>query len=204
MKLIRSESLGTLAWDSGNVNDWSSASLQESLNGSYLSGSNLGSGKGITTSTNDMIETVTWKLGGLSNGSNTTATFYNAERGTTVYSGRPTTWPGKIALMYPSDYGYATSGGSTGRDTCLSYTLYNWINYSDCYNNDWLYNGSNQWTLTPYSSDSRYVFYVTSAGYVNNRRASYSYGVRPSVYLTSEVRISGGDGTANNAYTLEV
>ena len=204
VKLIRNESLGNIAWDSGRSNDWSEAGLQETLNGDYLKRTGDYSTTGITDATRDMIENVTWKLGGRSNSSATAATFYTAERGTTVYSGNPTEWKGKIALMYPSDYGYATSGGRTGRDTCLSYNLGSWNSYSDCYNNDWLYTGAHQWTLTPRSSHSYTVFYVDSPGYVGNSYANDSLGVRPSVYLTSEVRISGGDGTANNAYTLEV
>ena len=32
---------------------------------------------------------------------------YEKERGTTVYSGNATTWTGKIAIPYASDYGYA-------------------------------------------------------------------------------------------------
>ena len=64
------------------------ASLQETLNGDYLNRTGSYNSTGITSQTRVMIATVTWKLGGLSNGSNTTATFYNAERGTTVYSGR--------------------------------------------------------------------------------------------------------------------
>ena len=157
-----------------------------------------------------MIETVTWKLGGTgsftsaSNG--LTSHFYGYERGTTVYSGRPTTWQGKIALMYPSDYGYATSGGSTtNREACLAKELYNWdsSSYSDCKNNDWLFNSTIQWTLTPNSSRSGYVFYVRNSGYVHRNSAILSNGVRPSVYLTSNVGISGGDGTMNNPYILK-
>ena len=159
-----------------------------------------------------MIETVTWKLGGT--GSYSSASdglarhFYGYERGTTVYSGRPTTWQGKIALMYPSDYGYATSGGSTtNREACLAKELSNWdsSSYSDCKNNDWLFNsGTSQWTLTPISSYSYVVFNVYRTGCVFNRsNARDSYGVRPSVYLTSNVSISGGDGTMNNPYTLK-
>ena len=106
VKLIRSESLGSLEWNSSGLNDWSRASLQETLNGDYLNRTGSYSSTGITTATRDMIETVTWKLGGRSNSSVTASTFYTAERGTTVYSGRPTTWPGKIALMYPSEHAY--------------------------------------------------------------------------------------------------
>ena len=211
IKIIRSESLGSIVWDSGNVNDWSTASLQTTLNGDYLNGSGSYASTGIKSDTaRNMIETVTWKLGGTANytsSSNGLAShFYGYERGTTVYSGRPTTWSGKVALMYPSDYGYATSGGSTtNREACLAKGLYQWDSSSDCYNNDWLYDSSTyQWTLTPYSSNSSRVFGVGSAGFVYIYSNAASRAVRPSVYLTSNVKISGGDGTSNSPYTLEV
>ena len=193
-----------LAWDSDNVNNWSTSSLQDTLNGDYLNRTGDYNSTGITAATRDMIETVTWKLGGRSNANATAATFYTAERGTTVYSGRPTTWPGKIALIYPSDYGYATSGGSTGRDTCLSYTLNNWRNYSNCYNNDWLYTRAYYWTLTPNSRNSNSVFSVLSNGSVDDYRVNNSYGVLPSLYLTPDVSITGGTGTEANPDTLSL
>ncbi len=208
IKIIRNDSIGNIAWNSANTNNWSTASLQTTLNGDYLNGSGNYTSTGITSdTTRNMIATVTWKLGGSSTNRDVTPSmFYERERGTTVYSGRPTTWNGKVALMYPSDYGYATSGGSTtNRDACLAKELYNWdsSSFSDCKNNDWLYD-STQWTLTPGSSFSSIVFNVNGAGYVDSNGASYSYGVRPSVYLTSNVKISGGDGTSNSPYTLEV
>ena len=213
IKLIRNESLGNISWDSANTNDWSKASLQRTLNGDYLNGTGSYASTGIKTSASrDMIETVTWKLGGVAfytSASNGLAShFYGYERGKRVYSGRPRTWSGKVALMYPSDYGYATSGGSTtNREACLAKELYNWnsSSFSDCKNNDWLYDSSTtQWTLTQGSLVSYYVFAVYRTGLVvDTDGASYSDGVRPSVYLTSNVKISGGDGTANNAYTLE-
>ena len=213
IKIIRNDSIGNIAWDSANTNDWSTASLQTTLNGDYLNGSGSYASTGIKSDTaRNMIETVTWKLGGTANytsSSNGLAShFYGYERGTTVYSGRPTTWSGKVALMYPSDYGYATSGGSTtNRDACLAKELYNWdsSSFSDCKNNDWLYDSSTtQWTLPPYSSSSGFVFRVGSTGYVSYNDANDSYEVRPSVYLTSNVKILGGDGTSNSPYTLEV
>ena len=216
IKLIRSESLGNLPWDSADTNDWSTASLQTTLNGDYLNGNGTYASTGIKNdTTRNMIETVTWKLGGTANytsASNGLAShFYGYERGTTVYSGRPTTWNGKIALMYPSDYGYATSGGSTtNREACLAKELYNWdsSSFSDCKNNDWLFNSSTiQWTLTPASSHSNYVFLVSNTGYVDNNynySAYASIGVRPSVYLTSNIAISEGAGSSSAPYTLSV
>ena len=211
IKIIRNDSIGNIAWDSADTNNWSTASLQKTLNGDYLNGKGPYAATGIKNdTTRDMITNVTWKLGGTANytsSSNGLAShFYGYERGTTVYSGRPTTWRGKIALMYPSDYGYATSGGATtNRDACLAKELNNWdsSSFSDCKNNDWIFNNATQWTLTTHLSSSSYVFSVNNAGYVNNNRASNSSGVRPSIYLTSNVGISGGDGTMNNPYTLK-
>ena len=213
IKIIRNDSIGDIAWDTANTNNWRTASLQTTLNEDYLNGSGSYASNGIkNNTTRNMIANVTWKLGGTADyqsASNGLAShWYGYERGTTVYSGKPTTWQGKIALMYPSDYGYATSGGSTtNREACLAKELYNWdsSSYSDCKNNDWLLDSStNQWTLTPFSSHSGIVFNVFNRGCVDGFGAVTSYGVRPSVYLTSNVSISGGDGTINNPYILKV
>ena len=121
---------------------------------------------------------------------------------------RTTTWTGKVGLMYPSDYGYATSGGdTTDRATCLNKELYNWdsSSVSDCKNNDWLYNGSSSpWTISPIADSSRAngAFYVDWSVY--GADASSSIGARPVVYLTSNVKISGGEGTSESPFSLEL
>ena len=212
VKLIRSNSLGDIAWNSANTNDWSTASLQTTLNGDYLNGSGSYASSGIKNdTTRNMIANAIWKLGGTADYTSASnglvSHFYGYERGITVYSGRPTTWQGKIALMYPSDYGYATSGGATtNREACLAKELYNWgsSSFSDCNNNDWLFDsGTVQRTLNPDSSVSSNVIDVSDTGYVLSTFANYSYGIRPSVYLTSNVSISGGDGTVNSPYALK-
>ena len=134
--------------------------------------------------------------------------FYERERGTTVSSNRPPNWTGKIGLMYPSDYGYATSGGQTrDRATCLAKELYNWdsSSESDCKNNDYLFKSSyHQWTLVPGSSLAAAVFYVDSSGFVAGTNASYSRGVRPALFLKSSISISGGTGSSTEPYQLKV
>ena len=155
-----------------------------------------------------MIGNAKWNLGGVSSVSNISSSFYTSERGTTVYAGRPTEWIGKIGLMYPSDYGYATSGGSTtNRETCLNTELYNWngSSVSDCKDNDWLYDSSNdQWTITPYSRISSHVSYVFSYGDVANVNAYGRSAVSPALYLSSNVKISGGEGTESSPYQLSL
>ena len=112
--------------------------------------------------------------------------------------------------MYPSDYGYATSGGSTtDRAACLAKEMRNWdgSDVSDCKNNDYLYkSGYYQWTLAPYSSNSFLVFRVLSTGYVGNEAANRgNYSVRPAVFLKSNILLSGvGDGSSNSPYQLKV
>ncbi len=204
VKIIRDESIGNIAWDSNNVNDWSTATLQQNLNsGTYYT----------TTLKNDTtrnaIESVVWNLGGTDAYNTSTASmFYTAERGTTVYSGRPTTWTGKIGLMYPSDYGYATAGGSTtNRATCLSTVLYNWdgSGVADCKNNDYLFKSSYvQWTLAPSSGLAFNVFNVYSNGNVDYDVAYDARGVRPALYLKSSISVGSGNGTSTSPYKLEM
>ena len=228
LKIIRNESLGNMQWgynspSSGmslsnddkyaiflavpepspySNNDWATASLNTYLNGEYLNS--------LTSEAQSMIGNTLWNLGGTnsyqSSSNGLASHFYNYERGTTVYSGNPTTWVGKIALMYPSDYGYATSGGTTtNRASCLVKELYNWDNssYSDCKNNDYLYDSSNsQWTLTSLTGRSDHVFHVLSTGYVGSNYASSSRASRPVLYLSSNVTIVGGNGTSSSPYVL--
>ena len=121
---------------------------------------------------------------------------------------RTTTWTGKVGLMYPSDYGYATSGGSTtDRAACLNKELYNWgRSISDCHTNDWLFNSSFQWTISPRAESSTAVnaFYVTSGGNVGYYSAYYGSHVRPVVYLISNVKISSGTGSKSDPFTLSL
>ena len=233
IKLIRDESIGSYSWDNkpsgtgsstsaNGSNDWTDSTLKEVLNnGPYWNrtsgncpvGSNGTttscdfSANGLTEEAKTMISDAVWNLGGSSSLNDITASmFYERERGTTVYSERPTEWTGKIGLMYPSDYGYATSGGSTtNRETCLNTVLYNWDNssVSDCKDNDWLYDSSNiQWTLTPIARYSYYVFLVSSRGFVYNGTTDSTNGVSPALYLNSNVKIVSGEGTESNPFVL--
>ena len=193
-----------MAWDTGNVNDWTTSSLQEELNTTYLNS--------IQSPYKEMISNAVWNLGGtVSTGSTATgfaSHWYEYERGTAVYTGRPIEWTGSIGLMYPSDYGYATSGGSTtDRTTCLATALFVWNNssYSDCKNNDWLYNSSDyQWTLTPSSSSSNTVWIVNRYGEMIPISLNYTNIVSPVLYLSSNVKITGGTGTSSDPYQLSL
>ena len=215
VKIIRADVLDGLAWHKSKTNDWTASSLKSLLNGAYYkaedgtsSGYCYGYGttapancdytkRGIQSGYRGMIANVTWHLGGYSITSATAEAFYGYERGTTVYSGRPTSTTGYIGLMYPSDYGYSVLSSSCERTTNLdSY------NSAKCSGQSWLYGKGYEWTLTPTSSNSFYVFYLNYYGTVYNHDAHNGYGFRPVLYLDASVYKIDGDGSLNNPYIV--
>ena len=159
---------------------------------------------GIKDTTRNMIAETTYYLGGWNNVSVYPNQIYEYERGTTVYTGRPTTpWTGKIALAYPSDYGYAAD-----LNQCKDKTLYDYDNRT-CTSNNWMKaiitnNGSNNgWLLTPDSGYSSYAWNLNSGGYLDYGNAYYACEAVPVLSLSSELGIeSGGDGSSSKPYKL--
>ena len=215
VKIIRADVLDGLAWHKSNTNDWTAASLNSLLNGAYYNaqdGTSSGycygystaatancdyTKKGIQSGYRNMIANVTWYLGGYSSADVTAEAFYGYERGTTVYSGRPTSTTGYIGLMYPSDYGYSVLSSSCARTTDLgSYG-------SDiCAGQSWLYGKGYEWTLTLDSSSSNNVFRVKGSGSADSNGASYGYVVRPVLYLDTSVYKIDGEGTLDKPYII--
>ena len=130
---------------------------------------------------------------------------YDKERVSgTVYSGRSTSWTGKIAIPYPSDYGYAAD-----LSQCQQQLYY--YNDATCTANNWMKNivtnngGNVGWLLTPRSDSASIAWYVYSSGRVTGSYyASYAYGVAPVLSLSSELGIVAGTGTDSEPYQLSV
>ena len=161
--------------------------------------------------TRNMIAETTWNLGGWNSTNIYSNVMYEKERGTTVISNpsdgitRATTWTGKIALPYPSDYGFATDLSK------CSQTLFNYNSGTDsyaCRSNDWMYSiitnsGINDgWLLTPYSGYAYMAFGVDSTGDVNGYGVYTAFMVAPVLYLGSDQDIVSGDGSQSNPYQL--
>ena len=224
VKIIRNESIGNLAWDqdkndsSSSItydNNWSTSTSQRFLNNKYYNGNKTGTvtyysgaSGGTSTSLNmsniglkndstrNMIANTTLKIGGWSSYSIFPHQVYEYERGTTVYSGRPTTWYGKIGLMYLSDYGYATD-----IELCQQ-NLYNYEN-TNCKNNNWLFNNNSQWSIVHISNSQGKSFSITSSGWVSTSNATYSQAsIRPTIFLYKNVLFESGTGTIDNPYKI--
>ena len=205
------------------INDWTQADLMKELNDVYTDNSvnenqmwysgqnNAKSGiyyanDSLKTSAQSQIDNVVWNLGSNNSVEVTPSVFYNHERSTHTFSTfydcndgfcpRKDKWTGKVALIYPSDYGFAVGGSY--RSTCLARKLSGY-SYTNCSNNDWI--KAFGWTLTHYARFGYFTIDV-SAGLVNSMYSSFSYQARPTVYLNSSMQITGGSGTPDDPYTL--
>ena len=211
-------------------NDWTDARLMKLLNPGYESETTGGSlyynsGSGTCYSgqnnatkscnftstgikndkTRSLISDTKYYLGGWNDSSVVTPVIYEYERGTTVYTGGPTTWQGKIALPYPSDYGYAADLNQC-KETLIDY------NNSTCISSNWMKTilGTSDlgWLLTSHSGNPINVWYVNSSGNVDVNYSSYSAyvagGVAPVLYLNSELDIKAGTGSSSDPYQLSV
>ena len=216
VKIIRADSIGGLAWNKNHTNDWTRASLMYLLNEAYFNSENAtgttncaGYGSigaqcnytesGINDTYRPMIENVIWYLGGYYDHSVTVDTFYTAERGDTVYSGRPTSTTGYIGLMYPSDYGYSVLASSCARTTNLrSY------HSTSCAGQSWLYGQGFEWTITPYLTRGDFVYIRDYHGELeaNNHFVYFGHVVRPVLYLDSSVYVIDGNGSISDPYII--
>ena len=140
------------------------------------------------------ISEATYYLGGTSSVLQSAQTYYTLERGKKVYNGRPTKWTGLVGLMYPSDYAYTFANGVD--DKCYSDTKKCRSMDGGNPNSSWLYKSSTiQWTVFPSSSNTYFVFFAGNTGEVNSNAASHRYGVRPVLYLQSDIKLQGSGGS---------
>ena len=221
VKIIRNTSLGEYVWDTSASNDnsgwgksdWTQADLKNELNIDYIDTSKT---SGTTTWYNgysnlktadydysnniksnyiDKIATIQWNLGTINYGIGALNS-YNKERSGSL------TWNGKIALMYPSDYSYASTNTSCRED------MFNKSEGNEtgvCASENWLHNSQlTQLTLATGSNDNSTIFTIGNGG-VDQSLPGYNFdiSVRPVLYLKSSVKITGGTGTATDPYTID-
>ena len=158
--------------------------------------------KNIMSSSIDKIANVRWNLGGGLTANKSVSNFYNYERGTRHKNNpldgltRTDYWDGKIALMYPSDYGYASTG------TACRNSLYK-CDDADSKANNWLFSSAYQWTLTSFSGNEYGVICFYYSGRGGNPYAFNNRAVRPVLFLKSDSVIESGTGTSSDPFVLK-
>ena len=194
VKLIKATSVGKMKWDNDNKNTWSTSSLNTYLNNDFLNA--------FDETTKGNIADTTWKVGG-----NTYAniagqpakTAYQNEivspvLGSTSSNGE-TESSAKVGLMYASDYGFAAA------PSAWTTVLENYSN-ATIKNVNWMYMGSDEWTISRNADGASHVFSVSYAGDLYSSNARGAFGVRPVFYLTSSVNYVSGSGTAADPITI--
>ena len=212
------------------VNEWSQADLMKLLNGGYeaetvggslywnaKSGTCYNDSKNATGSCNftstglkndttrNLIAETTYYTRGHNDNSIYVDAMYDKERvsGTVVNATPPrtTSWTGKVAIPYPSDYGYAAD-----LSLCQQ-NLYGYDN-STCTANNWMKSilaPNYGWLLTPISAYAVHAWRVRSSGYVTGNDGAYNAsGVAPVLHLKAELDIGPGTGTSDSPYQLSV
>ena len=188
--------IGSYRWNKVKDNTWSTSTTNTiNLNKNFLIYLDSKNTKWKT-----MINNTTWYAGGMTyaNGWETNAkTAYNYEVGANKDA---TTVIAKIGLMYVSEYYYAATPdywtlpgyNSSGND------------YRKATNDNWLYTGLKEWTISRRSVGSDLAFVVTDDGLLLGGVVDDSDGiaVRPSFSLSSSIKFTSGEGTAVNPIRL--
>ena len=185
------------AINNGNgSNMWSTSLLNKiNLNTNYLN--NIG------TKWSNMIEDATWRVSGYSTESVTPSEMYTEEITNATKTYGPNDGTSKIGLVYASDYGFAASP-SAWNTTLLDYSG-NDANGTSITTINWMYMGFDECIMTPFSSDSSFVFSLYPDGQVSSDSAASSQsGSRPVLYLKASVLYAGGSGTKVSPITLVV
>ena len=223
-KIIRNDSIGSYAWDMNIKNDWATSSLKTILNKYYFNktdGSNDNNCSfymtkvkgncdftqiGLNDIARNMVQTITWKLGGRGDSKVNASSFYTDERSTYPNPDNAQTTKANVGLMYPSDYGYSVLASNCPRTTNLEN-----YNVAGCGGKSWLLKYGYEWTMTGALHPSNWTNYhsfniVEDASLLdsNDYGSCWANSVRPVVYLKSNVYVVEGDGSINNPYVLGI
>ena len=193
IKIMRIASIGRIAWDTSSTvgnNNWARpATLNIYLNNTYYNQLN-------NTAQNQIIE-AEYGIGKVLTQNDNLEEQINDENSVL--------WQGKIALPILSEYIRTNSN----KNSCGNFKLSN-TNDNICKSSNWMYNESNFWTLTGWSSSNFYTYNIHSNSQI------YHYGenggdtnskwtnVRPVVTIDSDIQITGGDGSQSNPYEISL
>ena len=181
---------------SAGDNNWARpSSLNVYLNDNYYNQ--------LTIEAQNMIYNAKFYLGGYIDSGINVKNMWVAERktgGSDYYiSGRQTNYTSKLALMYSSDYGYASSGCRNGEQTL------NYYGNETCTSTNWLYNNNYEWILTANTMYETVPYNISSTGDLESAfGSSDSRPVKPVAYLKSNVKITSGTGTSSDPYQLSL
>ena len=126
----------------------------------------------IGTTWSNLIEDATWKVSGHSTESVTPSEMCAAEIENATKTYGPSDGTSKIGLVYLSDYGFAASPSAWTKNL-FDYSG-NDANGTSITTINWMYMGFDECIMTPFSSDSSFVFSLYPDGQVSSDTAASS------------------------------
>ena len=183
IKIMKLNSIDDREWNDKYNNDWTQSSLNKYLNETYYNS--------LTSTAKSQIVSKNWSIGSIySDNSNIRRQIENENS---------KTWNGKVALPTVSEYIRTNNG-----PRCSYYSLLN-DNSVDCEKTTWMLSSGNSaywWTITPNREEVADVFLIFKGSIIYNGANMFWGTVEPSVYLSSDIKITGGTGTQSNPYTI--
>ena len=181
IKIMRIIDTGSRVWDNIGNNWTRPATLNTYLNSIYYNE--------LNSTAQSQIVTHNFSIGSVTEDNNDLTDQVNKEN--------ETIWSGKIALPTVSEYLRTNSNIS-----CKTLNLNN-SNYNTCKNTTWM--NKAMFTLSPHAGNNLNIFSRYADGRLRSGSATSTLGpVMPTLYLSSEVKITGGTGTSSDPYEISL
>ncbi len=180
IKIMKNDSIGNMAWDTSRSNNWARpAEINTYLNEIYYNT--------LSSIAKSQIIPHNFSIGA----------FYSDDLSSHIIEENSNQWSGKIALPTVSEY--LRTNSNINCKTNISYNT----NVTICKDTTWMMGHSNWWFITPPSGVMITIYRIDKDGYVGlEQTSSTSYGIKPTIYLTSEITLTGS-GTQSDPYTIE-
>ena len=180
LKIVKSKSIGNLAWDITNSNNWSRPSfLNTYLGTDYY--------ESLSNGSKEKIQNHIFDIGSVIS--------ENVDLKEQIKNEKEEQWIGNVGLISLSDYIRANSNA----EWCGNLALNN-INYTKCKTTVYIGATDYFWTITPYANSDKNVFIISVDGSVSYG-IYYSGFVFPAVYLNSDITLTG-EGAQSNPYRI--
>ena len=187
IKIMRTADIKYQYWNTYNSNNWLNADVKDYLNGEYYNN--------LNSTAQSQVVAKDWSIGYATYNDTPSHNLVN-----TINDENSKKWNGKVALITASEY---IRSNSNKNECGTTYQIY-YNKSGRCKGTTWIHNSSDSfWTLTPFDISNSEVFYIQNTnGYFIGAGANNSMSVKPTIYLSSDIKLSGR-GTQSNPYTIE-
>lgn len=187
LKIMYDNYAGSMVWDTSGSNNWERpATINTYLNETYFNT--------LSDTAQSQVVSHDFNIGMI--------TSFNNDLSTIISNENSEKWNGKVGLITVSEY--LKSNTNTSR--CSTIELNN--DNNTCYNTTWMHTISNYWTITS-DNLSGYVYKKNINYDIVGFKVDYNGSImdanyaKPVLYLSSDIKITGGDGSQSNPFTIE-